>query len=81
MSALALLASACLSLPLASSALALDYANVTDERLANPEPHNWLQYRGNNQGWGYSPLDQITTGNVSKLDGSKYPVELAAIGG
>ncbi len=43
------------------------YPPVTDERLANPEPENWLQYRGNYQGWGYSPLDQIDTTNVKKL--------------
>ncbi len=38
----------------------VDYKPVTDQRLANPEPENWLQYRGNYQSWGYSPLDQIT---------------------
>ncbi|MBQ0932066.1 PQQ-dependent dehydrogenase, methanol/ethanol family [Ideonella sp. 4Y16] len=43
------------------------YAPVTDARLANPEPANWLQYRGNYGGWGYSPLEQIHTGNVGKL--------------
>src|SRR5439155_13120130 len=32
-----------------------------------PEPENWLQIRGNYQGWGYSPLGQITPGNVKKL--------------
>lgn len=43
------------------------YTPVTDERLANPEPENWLQYRGNYEAWGYSPLDQITTENVGDL--------------
>ena len=43
------------------------YTPVTDARLANPEPANWLQYRGNYAGWGYSPLDKITTRNVGKL--------------
>ena len=42
-------------------------APVTDERLANPEPENWLLTRGNYQGWSYSPLDQITTANVKDL--------------
>ena len=51
----------------ASSASAFDYKPVTDERLANPEPENWLQYRGNNQGWGYSPLKDITPQNVRRL--------------
>ena len=45
----------------------VDYKPVTDQRLANPEPENWLQYRGNYQSWGYSPLDQITAKNVTKL--------------
>lgn len=43
------------------------YAPVTDARLQNPEPKNWLMYRGNYSGWGYSPLDKINTGNVKKL--------------
>lgn len=44
------------------------YATVTDERLRNPEPANWLQYRGNYAGWGYSPLEQINSRNVGKLE-------------
>ena len=51
----------------AITATALDYAPVTDQRLTNPEPGNWLQYRGNYAGWGYSPLEKINAGNVSKL--------------
>ena len=43
------------------------YFPVTDQRLSAPEPENWLQYRGNYQGWGYSPLDQVNTKNVKKL--------------
>jgi len=43
------------------------YSVVTEQRLLNPEPHNWLMYRGNFSGWGYSPLEQITPGNVKKL--------------
>ena len=45
-----------------------DYATVTAERLENPEPHNWLNYRRTYDGWGYSPLDQITTENVNALE-------------
>ena len=44
-----------------------EYNSVTDERLNNPEPHNWLQIRGNYQGWMNSSLDQINTGNVANL--------------
>ncbi len=43
------------------------YAPVTDARLQNPEPKNWLMYRGNYSGWGYSPLEKINTGNVKNL--------------
>jgi alcohol dehydrogenase (cytochrome c) len=43
------------------------YQSVTDERLLHPEPENWLMYRGTYDSWGYSPLDQINTENVSKL--------------
>ena len=48
-------------------ASAADYAPVTDARLQDPEPHNWLMYRGNYGGWGYSPLARITAANVSGL--------------
>ena len=44
-----------------------EYSAVTEQRLLNPEPQNWLMYRGNYSGWGYSPLDQITPANVKKL--------------
>jgi alcohol dehydrogenase (cytochrome c) len=41
---------------------------VSDERLKHPEPENWLMYRGNYAGWGYSPLDQIDRENVRSLE-------------
>ena len=44
-----------------------NYSPVTDDRLLNPEARNWLMYRGNYSGWGYSPLTQITTDNAKKL--------------
>lgn len=44
-----------------------DINPVTDARLINPEPHNWLSYRGTLDGWGYSPLDEITADNVRAL--------------
>ncbi len=43
------------------------YSRVTQERLENPEARNWLMYRGNYQGWGYSPLDQINADTVQRL--------------
>ncbi|MGH6895701.1 MAG: PQQ-dependent dehydrogenase, methanol/ethanol family [Geminicoccaceae bacterium] len=48
-------------------AAAAAYTPVTQDRLENPEPENWLQLRGNYQGWMYSPLDQINTHNVDNL--------------
>ena len=44
-----------------------NYTNVTDAMLKNPSPNDWLMYRGNYAGWSYSPLNQINTGNVGKL--------------
>jgi alcohol dehydrogenase (cytochrome c) len=44
------------------------YPPVTDARLLNPEPRNWLLYRGNYAGWGYSPLSRINTTNVGRLE-------------
>ena len=52
---------------LAAHAVPSNYTPVTDERLRNPEPANWLQYRGNYGGWGYSPLAKISSKNVNKL--------------
>ena len=43
------------------------YNPVTDARLANPEPENWLNWRGNYEGWGHSPLSQINADNVADL--------------
>jgi alcohol dehydrogenase (cytochrome c) len=44
-----------------------NYQPVTPQRLLKPEAENWLMIRGTYGGWGYSPLKQITTANVSKL--------------
>ena len=45
----------------------MTYTPVTDERLRSPAAEDWLMYRGTYNGWGYSPLDQITTENVANL--------------
>ena len=47
--------------------MAADYSSVSKQRLNNPEDANWLMYRRTYDGWGYSPLDQITPGNVKSL--------------
>jgi alcohol dehydrogenase (cytochrome c) len=44
-----------------------NYSPVTTERLKNPADSDWLMIRRTYNGWGYSPLDQINTTNVSKL--------------
>jgi alcohol dehydrogenase (cytochrome c) len=43
------------------------YAPVTEARLKNPEEANWLMIRRTYDGWGYSPLKQITPANVARL--------------
>jgi alcohol dehydrogenase (cytochrome c) len=44
-----------------------NYKPVTAERLKKPEEGDWLMVRRTYDGWGYSPLDQITTKTVEKL--------------
>jgi alcohol dehydrogenase (cytochrome c) len=43
------------------------YTPVTAERLKKPEDGNWLMFRRTFDGWGYSPLEEITRDNVSRL--------------
>ena len=52
---------------LAGAAWAVEYSPVTDARLAEPEPGNWLMYRRTYDSHGYSPLDEIDTDNVHGL--------------
>ena len=40
---------------------------VTDAMLRNPAAGDWLMWRRTLNSWGYSPLDQINTGNVRQL--------------
>ena len=44
-----------------------NYAPVTQQRLENPEPGNWMLYRRTYDGHGFSPLKQINTSNVKDL--------------
>jgi len=44
-----------------------DFVPVTDATLQNPDPADWLMWRRTLNGWGYSPLDQITKENVRDL--------------
>ena len=43
------------------------YTPVTAERLKKPEDGNWFQFRRTYDGWGYSPLNEITAKNVGRL--------------
>jgi len=43
------------------------YTPVTAERLKKPEDANWLMFRRTFDGWGYSPLAEITPDNVGRL--------------
>ena len=44
-----------------------NFVPVTDAMLRAPKPEDWLLYRGNYQGWGYSQLEQINKQNVKSL--------------
>jgi alcohol dehydrogenase (cytochrome c) len=44
-----------------------NYVPVTAERLKNPENGNWLLFRRTYDGWGYSPLGEITPSNIGRL--------------
>lgn len=50
-----------------SVAQIVEFEPVTDEMLRNPPVGEWLSWRGTQNSWGYSPLDQITTENVGQL--------------
>lgn len=40
---------------------------VTDAMLQDPAPEDWLMWRRTLDGWGYSPLNQVTRDNVGDL--------------
>jgi len=48
-------------------AILQNYPAVTAEQLKKPADGDWLMVRRTYDGWGYSPLDQITKGNVARL--------------
>ena len=50
-----------------ADAVLRDYPPVTAERLLKPEEQNWLMIRRTYDGWGFSPLAEITKDNVSRL--------------
>jgi alcohol dehydrogenase (cytochrome c) len=44
-----------------------NYSPVTADQLKKPADGDWLMVRRTYDGWGYSPLEQITKGNVARL--------------
>jgi len=44
------------------------YSTVTPERLQRPADGDWLMVRRTYDGWGFSPLRQITPDNVARLE-------------
>ena len=44
-----------------------EYRPVTAERLLQPDEQNWLMIRRTYDGWGFSPLAEITPANVGRL--------------
>lgn len=52
-----------------AAAPAVEWVDVTDQRLADPdrEPQNWLTYYRSYNGWRFSPLTQINLQNVRRL--------------
>ena len=43
------------------------FVPITDAMLENPAPGDWLMWRRTQDGWGYSPLDQVNRDNVADL--------------
>src|SRR5262245_26211491 len=50
-----------------SASTVKDFKPITDQQLRNPDPGDWIHWRRTLDGWGYSPLNQITRQNVSQL--------------
>ncbi len=48
-------------------AILQNYRPVTAERLTKPDDSDWLMVRRTYDGWGYSPLAEITPANVARL--------------
>jgi alcohol dehydrogenase (cytochrome c) len=48
-------------------AILQNYPGVTAEQLKAPADGDWPMVRRTYDGWGYSPLEQITPGNIARL--------------
>ncbi len=58
---------AALLVPLPMPEILKQYQSIPAERLKNPPDGDWPMFRRTYDGWGYSPLSQIDTGNVKRL--------------
>ena len=54
--------------PLPMPEILKQYQPVSADRLKNPADGDWPMIRRTYDGWGYSPLTQIDTGNVTRLE-------------
>src|SRR5919108_1969599 len=53
--------------PAPMPAVLRNYKPVDASHLKRPNDGDWLMVRRTYDGWGYSPLDQITPANVGRL--------------
>src|SRR5690348_11731645 len=53
--------------PVPMPAVLRDYTPVTEVRLRSPSDGDWTMNRRTYDGWGYSPLKEITPANVARL--------------
>ena len=67
LSVLALVPFAALAAAAAQSDEDAAFVPVTDAMLEDPAPGDWLMWRRTQNGWGYSPLDQVNRANVGDL--------------
>ena len=66
-----------------------DFRPVSDALMRNPDPADWLMWRGNYQAWSFSPLAEVNRQNVAGLqlewvwtmhDGNSQPAPLVSDG-
>ena len=62
-----ILAAAVAAHGLPAHAQEVPFTPVTEAMLLEPDPADWINWRRTLDGWGYSPLDQIDTGNAHRL--------------
>src|SRR5437763_13775523 len=55
------------AMALLAGTAAVNAAEVSFERLRNPEPRNWLMNHGDYNAHRFSPLDRINRSNVRNL--------------